>query len=75
MNNLTRKMNRNELRDINVDLIDALMSLLNVEGAARIGAQSSAFSGLDVAYHFDKARAAIAKCDYAMTAARAEVQS
>lgn len=39
---------------------DALLSLLNVEHAALLGAQSGALSGLDVAYHFDKARALLA---------------
>ena len=39
---------------------DALLSLLNVEHAALLGAQFPAMAGLDVAYHFDKARALFA---------------
>jgi hypothetical protein len=44
------------------DLLEAIITLLNVESAALHGARSSAANnGLDVAYHFNKARAAIAK--------------
>jgi hypothetical protein len=44
------------------DLLEAIIALLNVESAALHGARSSvANNGLDVAYHFNKARAAIAK--------------
>lgn len=43
------------------ELLDALQSLLNVEGAARLGAQSQSLAGLDVAYHFEKARTALKK--------------
>ena len=41
------------------DLLDALHSLLNIEGAALAGAPP----GLDVPWHFAKARAAIAKAE------------
>jgi len=43
------------------ELLDALVSLLNVEGAALHGARLPGFVGLDVAYHFEAARAAIAR--------------
>lgn len=43
------------------ELLDALFSLLNIEGAAVRGCDSPALAGLDVRWHFDKARAAIAK--------------
>lgn len=43
------------------DLVDALHSALNVEGAARIGAESGALKGLDYKIHFDKIRKAIKK--------------
>ena len=43
------------------DLLAALELLLNVEGAARHGARLPGFVGLDVAYHFEAARAAIAR--------------
>jgi hypothetical protein len=44
------------------ELLEALILLLNVESAALWGARlTAANNGLDVAYHFDKARAAIAK--------------
>ena len=45
--------------DAITDLIEALLSVLNVEGAARIGAESGALSGLDTRYHFDKVRQAL----------------
>jgi hypothetical protein len=38
---------------------DALISMLNVEHAARLGATHPAASGLDVAWHFEKARRAL----------------
>lgn len=43
-------------------LLNALITLLNVEGAAMLGSQEKALEGLDVKYHFDKARAAIRFC-------------
>jgi len=44
------------------DLLEAVVSLLNTESAALWGARlTAANNGLDVAHHFDKARAAIAK--------------
>lgn len=46
-----------------VKLVDALYSALNVEGAAIAGAQTPAFQGLDVVYHFDKIRDAIAEAE------------
>ena len=45
------------------DLLDALYSILNVEGAARIGSESGALKGLDWKYHFDKVRNAITKAE------------
>lgn len=41
-------------------MLEALTLLLNVEGAAKYGARLKGFAGLDVSYHFDAARAAIA---------------
>lgn len=49
------------LQPMNAELLDALESLLNIEGPAAVGAQLGAFHGLDVPYHFNKARAVIAK--------------
>ena len=43
------------------DLLEAMQSLMNMEGPARLGCEFGAFKGLDWKYHFDKARAAIAK--------------
>lgn len=43
------------------ELLEALHSALNIEGAAILGAQSGAWTGLDVQYHFGKIRAAITK--------------
>jgi len=40
-------------------ILDALQSILNIEGAARIGAQSGALKGLDWKKPFDKVRKAI----------------
>ncbi|KKL21026.1 hypothetical protein LCGC14_2449560 [marine sediment metagenome] len=47
------------LHDAAPELLEALESMFNVEGAARIGAESGALRGLDWKYHFDKARDAI----------------
>lgn len=47
----------------NAALLDALVLLLNVEGAAKHGARLPGFVGLDVSYHFDAARAAIAAAE------------
>jgi len=52
---------RDKLKSTVAELTDAIHSLFNVEGAARIGAESGAFKGLDWKWHFDKARAALAK--------------
>jgi hypothetical protein len=41
------------------ELIDALYSILNIEGAAMLGGRAGAYRGLDVPWHFDKVRAAI----------------
>jgi hypothetical protein len=43
------------------DLLEALILLLNVEKAALIGAEAPGLKGLDVSYHFEAARAAIAR--------------
>ena len=43
------------------ELLEALETMLNLSGAARAGALTGAWKGLDVNYHVDKARAAIAK--------------
>ena len=43
------------------ELLDALETMLNLSGAARAGALTGAWKGLDINYHVDKARAAIAK--------------
>lgn len=43
------------------ELLEALVLLLNVERAALLGAQSPGLQGLDVPYHFEAARAAIAR--------------
>lgn len=41
-------------------LLDALQTLMNVEGAALAATQHlPAYAGLNVPYHFDKARAAL----------------
>ena len=42
------------------DLLDACYAALNLEAAARIGSMDGALKGLDVQYHFDQIRAAIA---------------
>lgn len=41
------------------ELADALLSMLNLEGAAVAGSDLGAWQGLDVAYHTDKARKAL----------------
>ena len=43
------------------ELLEALILLLNVEKAALIGAEAPGLKGLDVPYHFEAARAAIAR--------------
>ena len=45
------------------DLLEACKTILNCEGAARIGSESGALSGLDTKWHFDKVRAAIAEAE------------
>lgn len=45
------------------ELLEALILLLNVEKAALIGAEAPSLKGLDVPYHFEAARAAIAKAE------------
>lgn len=42
-------------------LLDALESMLNIEGAAINGGRLGAWKGLNIPYHFEKARAAIAQ--------------
>lgn len=42
-------------------LLEALESMLNVEGPAMLGGRSTVYYDMDVRYHFDKARAAIAQ--------------
>ena len=51
------------LRVVNADLLDAHHTMLNLSGAARAGALTKAWKGLDVNYHVDKARAAIFKAE------------
>jgi len=41
------------------EAINALYTVLNVEGAAHLGAEAQVMEGLDVPYHFEKVRAAI----------------
>ncbi len=43
------------------DLLEALYSMLNCERAARLGCEVPEMEGFDYRYHFEKARAAIAK--------------
>jgi hypothetical protein len=45
------------------DLLEACYSMLNVEAAARIGAEYPALKGLDIDYHFKKLRETIAKAE------------
>ena len=47
------------LFEASLDMLDALYSVLNIEGAAKAGA----FKGLDVGFHFDKVRKAIKRAD------------
>jgi hypothetical protein len=57
-------LSREELMEINKDTVeyalDALYSVLNVEGAAKAGSTFSAYRGLDIHIHFIKIRSAIA---------------
>jgi hypothetical protein len=41
------------------DLVDALITSLNLEHAAKLGAESGALKGLNVKTHYDKIRKAI----------------
>ena len=43
------------------EMLDALYSILNIEGTAILGAKHGDLCGLDVTYHFDKVRDAILK--------------
>ena len=43
------------------ELLEALYSALNIEGAAMEGGRAKAYNGLDIQWHFDKIRAAIKK--------------
>lgn len=52
-----------KLKVVNETLIDAIVCLLNVEHAALLGAQMPGMKHLDVPYHFEKARAALAKAE------------
>ena len=53
---------KTELEAINATLLDALQTILNLEGAAFHAAHTiPVFYGLDVDYHCDKARAAITR--------------
>ncbi|MFA5377622.1 MAG: hypothetical protein WC455_17865 [Dehalococcoidia bacterium] len=54
---------RKRLNDAAPDLLAALYSALNLEHAAMVGGNCGALNGLDVKYHFDKIRAAIAKAE------------
>ena len=55
---------RDRLKAINASLVDALISMLNVEGAAMAGRNAAqAWKGLDVKWHFNKARAVLAKAN------------
>ena len=55
---------RDRLKAINASLVDALISMLNVEGAAVAGRDAAqAWKGLDVKWHFNKARAVLAKAN------------
>jgi hypothetical protein len=49
------------------ELVDALISMLNLEGPARVGAREGAFKGLDVSWHVRKARAAITNAKDCLT--------
>ena len=46
------------------DLLEACLTILNTEGAARIGCESKAMEGLDWKYHYDKVRAATKKAGW-----------
>lgn len=45
------------------DALNALYTILNIEGAAQLGAEVPSMRGLDVPYHFEKVRAAIQKLE------------
>ena len=47
----------------NEALRDALISMLNVEGPALKGGMLPVYNGLDVAWHFEKARTALKQED------------
>ena len=47
------------LFEASLDMLDALYSVLNIEGSAKAGASK----GLDVGFHFDKVRKAIKRAD------------
>lgn len=53
---LDTKMITNEAAQ---EALNALYSILNVEGAAHLGAEAPVMEGLDVPWHFEKVRAAI----------------
>lgn len=62
--NFTRGLEQ-ALRERNAQLraaVDALYSVLNVEGPALCGGELGAFEGLDVPWHFAKVREAIKAC-------------
>jgi len=44
-------------------MLSALKTILNVEGPAHSGSRCPAWVGIDIAYHFDKVRAAIRKAE------------
>lgn len=48
------------LRAVQAEMLDALYAALNVEGPAMVGGRTT-HKELDVRWHFDKIRAAIAK--------------
>ena len=48
-------------RGVLVDAISALYAVLNVEGAAKLGARAPAYIGLDVERAFDKVRGALSQ--------------
>jgi len=51
-------MTQREQDQFNV-MLSALYSILNIEGAAEIGAQEQVYKDLDCAWHFNKVRRAI----------------
>src|SRR3990167_217886 len=44
---------------VNLIMLSAIKTILNVEGPAHSGSRCPAWVGIDIAYHFDKVRAAI----------------